>query len=178
MKQANVAEIPEGTIDEDVISQGIQCTDEDNNLWVLLSQTRDAMYKAREKELSKFGVSTMQAAAMLVIKQAKGPVTPSEISRWLFREPHSVSGMLSRMESDGLIKKTKDLGKKNLVRVTLTKKGIIAYTKSKELEPIHRIFSSLSDEQRGNLKSSLSVLLEKSLEELRTKPKFVPWYHR
>ncbi|MFC1993668.1 MarR family winged helix-turn-helix transcriptional regulator [Chloroflexota bacterium] len=176
MKQANVIERSESQVDKEPVSQNFKCTDEDNSLWVLLSQTRDALYKAREKELSKFGISTTQAAAMLVIKQAKGPVTPSEIARWLFREPHSVSGMLSRMEADGLIKKTKDLGKKNMVRVTLTEKGRAAYRQSKELEPFHAIFSSLSDEQRSQLKSSLSILLKRSLEELRTEPKYVPWY--
>lgn len=86
--------------------------DQDYELWVLLHQPRDAVFKAREKELSPYGISTMQAAVLFIILAIGNEATPTEISRWLLREPHSVSNLLSRMEKEGLV--TKD-GKDNRI---------------------------------------------------------------
>ena len=69
-------------------------TDKDYELWVILHQTRDAIFKARENELSATGISPMQAAVLFIIKSIKGAVTPAEISRWLYREHHTVSALL------------------------------------------------------------------------------------
>ncbi|MHC1578967.1 MAG: MarR family winged helix-turn-helix transcriptional regulator [Dehalococcoidia bacterium] len=142
--------------------------DRDYRLWVLLLQTSDAIYKAREKELSPLGLSAMAAAALFVIKLIGERATPAEISRWMFRESHSVSGLLDRMQEKGLIKRTKDLEKKNLVRVSLTDKGKQAYESSLDIEAIHRILSSLSEEQRQQLATCLEILRNKAVEELRT----------
>ena len=115
--------------------QDVSFTDQDYRLWVLLHQTRDAVHIARKKELGRFEISTIQAAALFIIQAIGEQATPAEISRWLFRKPHSVSGLLNRMEKEGLVKKTKDLDKKNLVRVTLTEKGRQAYNHSLKRPP-------------------------------------------
>ena len=144
--------------------------DLDYELWVLLHQATDAIAGAREDELRKFGISMMQAEVLFVVKAIRGPATPAEISRWLFREPHTVSGLLNRMEKQGLVKKVKDLEKKNLIRVEITDKGEEGYRRSRELQSIHRILSSLSQEERDNLRASLRTLRDKALEE----PKPIP----
>ena len=82
--------------------------DKDYELWVLFHQTCDAMARARVAELRESGISRIQAAALFVIKTLKVPATPAEISRWLFREPHTVSGLLDRMQKQGLVRKVKD----------------------------------------------------------------------
>ena len=84
-------------------------TDQDYNLWVLLHQAKDAVFKAREKELSQYGISAMEAAALFIIQAIGDKATPAEISRWIFREHHTVTALLSRMEKKGLITKVKDL---------------------------------------------------------------------
>jgi DNA-binding MarR family transcriptional regulator len=139
--------------------------DPDYELWVLLHQATDAIAGAREDELRKFGISMMQAAVLFIVKAIKGPATPAEISRWLFREPHTVSGLLNRMEKQGLVKKVKDLERKNLIRVEITDKGEEGYRRSRGLQSIHRILSSLSQEERDNLRASLRTLRDKALEE-------------
>ncbi|MDD5191225.1 MAG: MarR family transcriptional regulator, partial [Dehalococcoidales bacterium] len=98
-------------------------TDQDYNLWALFRQTRDAMIKARERELEKHGISSIQAAVLFTIQDIGPEATPAEISRRLVREPHSISGLLSRMEKQGVIKRAKDLPKRNMVRISLTAKG-------------------------------------------------------
>ena len=78
------------------------------------------------------------------------------------------------MEKQGLVKKVKDLDRKNLVRITLTEEGHQAYRESIKRESIHRIMSSLSEEERQQLKSSLLKLRDTALEEpqIESKPPY------
>lgn len=140
--------------------------DPDYNLWGLLSRTRDMIFKARAKEFASIGLTPRQASALLAIAAIGDKATPAEISRRLLREPHSVSGLLQRMERDGLVRQTNDLERKNLIRVNLTEKGQQALALSRSNECLHRIFSPLSAEQRQQLESILEILMVKAVEEL------------
>ena len=143
--------------------------DRDYEIWVLLNQVRDVMFSAREKESQQFGISAMQAGVLFVVRSIGDKATPAEISRWLFRKPHSVSCILSRMEKEGLIRKSKDLERKNLVRIALTDRGEEAYRKSLARESIHRIFSKLTQEECQNLASLLKALRNSALREVGAK---------
>jgi len=143
--------------------------DREHELWLLLQQACDAMIRARENEVREFGISRMQAAVLFVVKAVKGPATPAEISRWLFREPHTVSGILERMEKQGLVRQVKDLERKNMIRVVITEKGDEAYQRSRELRVIRTILSSLSPEQIDTLRPYLETLRNKALGELGVK---------
>ena len=138
--------------------------DRDYNLWVLLRQTRDAMIKAREKELEKFDISSIQAAVLFTIQSIGPEATPAEISRRLVREPHSVSGLLSRMEKQGIIRRTKDLPKRNMVRVEMTEKGQEAYQQSTQRLMMHQIMSALSEEEQKHLWDSLEKLRDRAMK--------------
>jgi DNA-binding MarR family transcriptional regulator len=144
-------------------------TDRDYELWVLLHQASDAVGRARDDELRPAGISMIQAGVLFIVKTAKAPVTPAEISRWLFREPHTVSGLLNRMQKQGLITKTKDLERKNLIRVTLTEKGEKAYKKSRQMKVVPKILSRLSQNERDNLRAYLEKLRSKAFKELGIK---------
>ena len=148
-----------------MVEEGIISDDQDFNLMLLLNKARHALFAARRRELSKFGVLPRQVAALHIIQSLDKPATPAEISRRLFRKPHSVSGLLNRMEKQGLIKKTKDLDRKNLVRVSIPDKGKEAYDLSTRRELMHRVFSVLSDKQREQLRTHLDALLAKVSEE-------------
>ena len=138
------------------------------SLWVLLHQTADALSKTRDNELRKsVGISRMQAAVLFIVKAITGPATPAEISRWLFREPHTVSGILERMEKKGLVRRSKDLERKNMIRVELTEKGEEALQRSRELTAVRNILLCLSDEELENLRRYLETLRNKAIEELR-----------
>jgi len=140
--------------------------DPEYELWVLLHQACDAMIRARENELRKFGISRMQAAVLFIIKAIDGQATPAEISRWLFREPHTVFGLLKRMEKQGLVRRVKDLERKNMIRVTITEKGEEACRQSRDMKVIRTILSGLSPEQRDNLKPYLETLRKRALGKL------------
>jgi DNA-binding MarR family transcriptional regulator len=138
----------------------------DYNLWVLLRQVSDIIFNAREAELQDYGLPATQAEVLFVIKAIGDRVTPAQISRMIFRRPHSVSGIVNRMAKAGLVKRTKDLERKNLVRVTITEKGQQAYKQALKMKSVQKIISSLTEAERQQLKSLLEILRNKGLKEL------------
>ena len=142
--------------------------DRDYILWVLLCQARDAVFKARNKELSQFDISAVQAAVLFVIKTIEEEATPTGISRWLLRQPHTISTLLTRMEKEGLVTKAKNLGKKREIKITLTEKGEQAYGQSLKRESIREVMSYLSEEERQQLSSSLEKIRDKALNNSTT----------
>jgi len=149
--------------------------DRDYTLWVLLRQAGDAALRARDKELSQYGISVEEAAVLFVVQATGETATPSEISRWLLRAPHSTSALLIRMEKDGLVRKLNDLKRKNMLRVVMTEKGREAYEKSTARESLHRIMSLLSEEERQQLQSLLERIRNEALKELRIERKPPPF---
>jgi len=141
-------------------------SDRDFKLWVLLRQTCYAMIRARENELRQIGISSRQAAVLSIVKTVTVPATPAEISRWLFRQPHTVSGLLNRMEKQGLMRKVKDLERKNMIRIVLTEKGEQAYQRSRGVKVTDKILSCLSPKKRDSLRTYLKALRNKALEEI------------
>ena len=140
--------------------------DQDFNLWILLAQTRALLFSAGEEELSRWGISLMQGWTIFTIKAIGDRATPAEIARWLGREPHTVSSLLSRMVSQGLVMKEKSLDKKNLVRIKLTDKGEKLYHEAIGMKPMHEIISVLSTEERSQLKSLLGKLRDRAQQNL------------
>ncbi len=97
------------------------------NLWVLLRQTTDIIFKARGKELRQYGITVRQAAILFIIQAIGGKATLTQIANWLFREPHSVSAVLMRMEKDGLINRVKKTGKGSKISFTIADIYYITY---------------------------------------------------
>ena len=139
--------------------------DEYYQLWMLLTQTRSAVFKVRHKVVGKY-LPPNQAAALIAIWDWEGRMTPAILSQRLFLEPHTVSELIKRMQTKGLVKKKKDAQRGNVVRITITEKGKEVCQKSMGQELIHGYMSALTDEQRKKLKEILTVLHEKALKEL------------
>lgn len=152
----------------------VSAVNRDYNLWVLLHQVSDIIFNAREAELQEYGLPATQAEVLFVIKAIGDKVTPAQISRMIFRRPHSVSGIIERMKKAGLVKKAKDLHRKNLVRVTITPKGEQAYKEALKRKSVQKIMSALSETEQQKLKSLLEILRTKGLKELGIDPKKAP----
>jgi DNA-binding MarR family transcriptional regulator len=140
--------------------------DEDQDLWLLLTHARYAVFRAREKELQRYGVSPEQVGLLFVVQALGNKATPAALSRYILRQPHTVSALVDRMARRGLVKKVKDLDRKNLVRVVMTDKGQKTYELSTKRGPIHRIMNSLSDEERKAFKSYLERILATARKEI------------
>ena len=141
--------------------------DRDYDLWVLLNQAQNLMMNARDIELMEYGTTAMQAAVLFITNAVGEDAIPAEISRWLLRKPATISGLLDRMEKAGLVERAKDLPRKNLVRIRLTEKGKQAYKQSLKRESLHKIMSSLSEEEHKQLASILVKLRNRAAKVLR-----------
>jgi DNA-binding MarR family transcriptional regulator len=140
--------------------------DEDQDLWFLLTHTRYAIFRAREKELQRYGVSPEQVSLLFVVQALGNKATPAALSRHILRQPHTVSALVDRMARRGLVKKVKDLDRKNLVRVVITEKGQKTYELSTKRGPIHRIMGSLDAKEKKEFRAYLERLLSKARKEI------------
>lgn len=153
-------------VTKEEIKRYIYDGDKDNELYLLFTRSRYLVFRAREKELQRYQLTPEQAQVLMVVHTMEGRATPAELSRILLRQPHSVSALINRMQSKGLVKKVKDLERKNMVRVTLTKKGEQAYEVTCKRGPIHRILGSLDEGEREDFQQCLDKIMEKARNEL------------
>jgi len=134
-------------------------------LWALIAQNRDAILRARERDYARYGISNERRAVLFIIQNSGGHATPVEIARGLFRELHSVTEMLKRMEADGLISRQKGPGRSK-IEVKLTEKGLDVFKQSLHNKTDERIFSVLTKRERETLSSILFKLRSKVLQDL------------
>ena len=140
--------------------------DDDQDMWLLLTHARYAVFRAREKELQRYGVSPEQVGLLFVVQALGAQATPAAISRQILRQPHTVSALVDRMAKRGLVKKVKDLDRKNLVRVVMTEKGQKTYELSTKRGPIHRIMNSMGEQERKEFRATLEKLLATARKEI------------
>ena len=134
-------------------------------LWVLIAQTKDAMLKARQRDYARFGISDDRRAILSIIMTNGGSATPVMIARNLFRELHSVTEMVKRMEKDGLVERRKGTGRSR-VEVVITQQGRDVFEQSRHNETDQRIFSALTKQERERLSQYLWKLRSRVLQDL------------
>lgn len=134
-------------------------------LWALIAQTKDAILRARERDYARYGISNDRRAVLYAIESNGGVATPVEISRSLFRELHSVTEMLKRMEEDGLILREKASGKSR-IQARLTEQGLDVFHQSAQNTTDERIFSVLTKAERKRLSAYLMKIRTRVLQDL------------
>ena len=148
-----------------------QIEDEEYDLWILISRVYHVIAKLRKMELSEYNIAPTQSYILLIIKALGNQTTPTELSKFVYQERSSVSDILNRMEKQGLILKTKKSGEKKRVVVTITKKGEESLRISRNREYLHRVMSSLTDEERQQLVLYLEILRDNAINELSVREK-------
>ena len=143
-----------------------QLTD-DEKTWENLYSTFYTLQRARELELAKVGLSIPQAGILHFLSISKEPLTPMKLSRLMGRQPHTVGQLIVRMEAQGLLKTTRDLKRKNWVRVSLTKKGQQACKLQMTHRKARNAASCLSDAERDHLNSICKKLRATGIELIR-----------
>jgi DNA-binding MarR family transcriptional regulator len=147
--------------------------DEYYELWLLLSKTRSAIFKARHKKFGQY-MRPNQAAALVMVWRYGGLITPAVLANQLFLEPHSTSELVDRMQKKGLVTKTRDKIKGNIVRVSITEKGRKICSELVHADFIRGIMSELSARERQHLRAGLSTLCRTALKELDMEDKQPP----
>jgi MarR family transcriptional regulator, 2-MHQ and catechol-resistance regulon repressor len=149
------------------------------NLYVLFTQARDAFQTAREQELNKFGLSTIEMGILFHIYlietySTKIPTT-TEIARWLFRKRNSISETVTRMERKGLVKRVPNPNSKKEIRIQITEEGQSRFERGfNEGKLVEKVFSSLSSEERSQMWVIMGKLRNSVINEskIKTKPPF------
>ena len=94
----------------------------DNQLCFALYSTSLLMTKVYKPLLQALGLTYPQYLAMLVLWEQDG-LTVGEISNRLLTDPGSLTPLLKRLESEGLLKRTRSREDERVVLVQLTDKG-------------------------------------------------------
>lgn len=148
--------------------------DDDYKLWVLLSQTRSAIFKVRHKKVGQY-LPPNQAAALIAIWTREGKITPAMLAHRLFLEPHTVSELINRMRKKGLVAKKKDRQRGNVVRISITEKGREVCEKVMGRNMIHEYMAELTAKQREKMREGLTLLYTRALRDLDIKESEGAW---
>ena len=140
---------------------------ENERAWENIAVTYMTLQRARELELDRIGLTIPQAGALYFLKTSKESLTPMKLSRLMNRQPHTVSALLTRMEAQGLVKRTKDLRRKDLVRVSLTKKGEEAFKRQVAEKTARNATSCLSRKELEAMNAICEKLRARAAELIR-----------
>lgn len=137
------------------------------NLYAHIYLTHKALFKARYSEIKGVGITPMELALLTIVNGLGGSATPADISHLIMRNRSTVSGLLNRMERNGLVKRSGYENNKKLRKVTLTKKGRDALARTGRSDVLNDITDSLSDEEFRQLWSLLEKLQSLALKYTR-----------
>jgi len=142
--------------------------DSSYNLYTLIYLTQMALFRTRYNEVKELGITSMEAALLLVVDGLGESATPAEISRWMMRKRPTVSGLLDRMERNGLVIREGYNHNKKLKKVVMTRKGREALDQIVKKDIMRTIISSITDEEYAQLWSLLEKLKDKALLQVET----------
>jgi DNA-binding MarR family transcriptional regulator len=148
------------------MSESIELS-ENQKGWLRLQTMMAVMERARNLELSKIGLNIPQASVLYCLRISKEPMTPMKLARMMHKQPHTVSALVHRMETQGLVSTKKDMKRKNWLRVSLTKKGEEALKRWLASTLVPDALSCLSKKESEALYKITQKLHNKSLELLR-----------
>jgi DNA-binding MarR family transcriptional regulator len=129
------------------------------DLWTLIGRLNHLIVQLRQKELSPYQIPVRQLYVLRTIRDLGSNATLSEVARMVERETHVISKQAIRMEKDGLIKRTKNTPKSNLLKLELTEKGLEMAQMSVHSKGLDALFSSMSEEERRQFESILTKIL-------------------
>ncbi len=140
-----------------------------HRLWHLFRIAHSLGMEMRNRELKELGITRCQATLFFAMRSAGDKATIAELARWTGQRPHGLSALVSRLEAQGLVKRVRDLDRKNLVRVQLTEKGKSAYEAARQRDSINMYFAPLSEDQCHSLAETLDTLIRGASKKLRLK---------
>ncbi|MFC1979151.1 MarR family winged helix-turn-helix transcriptional regulator [Chloroflexota bacterium] len=118
------------------------------------------MQVLRELEIKKHDITIIQLFVIGMIETSEEPITAAKIADYLFRKPHTVSGLIKRLEQKGLIKRSATIAKGGPLHLELTEKGKRVYDDSRKYEHLIKVYSAISPGKLKELDAILSDLIE------------------
>jgi MarR family transcriptional regulator, organic hydroperoxide resistance regulator len=148
------------------MANSLQLNDHERT-WANLNVTYMALRRARDLELARVGLTMPQAGVLWFLATSKEPLTPMKLSRLMSRQPHTLSALVYRMEVQGFVKTTKDLRRKNWVRVSLTKKGQAAFKRGVGQRAAMNVTACLSKDEEHELNAICKKLRANGVDLVR-----------
>jgi len=105
-----IYDIPEGATDTEAT-------------WLLIDQVSRLMNRLQERELLRVGTTPEKVTTLQLIHDLGSDAITAEIARYLCRKDQSITGMLNRMEQEGLVKRTPKRVGHPYTSLELTEKG-------------------------------------------------------
>lgn len=126
----------------------------DNQLCFALHSTSLLMTKAYKPLLQSIGLTYPQYLAMLVLWEGDG-ITVGDISTRLLTDPGSLTPLLKRLESEGLLQRQRSSQDERVVQLHLTDKGRALHEQAKALPACILKASGLDLPALGKLRDDL-----------------------
>jgi len=153
--------------------RSIEDTRDIYRLYVVLKHTYEAIQRCREADLKKHNITPEQATAIILLNNLGDKATPTEVSGWLFRKPHTALNLLRRMEKQGLVHMSPDSHNKHIIRIKLTEKGYQVYCHVIQYTSAADTLGYLSKSEQQQLLSLLESVKERALDYLNLDQKTV-----
>jgi DNA-binding MarR family transcriptional regulator len=129
----------------------------DHYLWGLLEHARSIVLRARELELSQYGITIEQMSILHALLIHGGSATIDEMATTIIRQYNSVSTIVNRMSALGLVRKEKlKHERKSKVYITQKARDIVSSVPGKSIQ---MVFSKLSPEDKVLLATSLEQII-------------------
>ncbi len=139
------------------------------NAWVRLRQAWEAMERLLATELDMYHTTLYQIDILMILSVAKVPLTPSEIASYRFREKHTTSELITRMEKAGYVKKVRGPKDQRSLKIQMQLRGeeLLKQAVGSGFAYARRVMKSvLSDEEIKQLDQLLKKLRNGALQEL------------
>ncbi|HEY95319.1 MAG TPA: MarR family transcriptional regulator [Dehalococcoidia bacterium] len=147
------------------------------NAYHLFMQTADAVQKYADSTFyRRSGLSVSKFGVLQILAIREGSMTPSEIARWILRERHNVTTLVSRMKKEGYVRVEPSATDRRSINIILTEKG---YEKLEQAQPVARdianqVMASMSERSLNSMTKTLNMVRKNAhngLDELTNKSK-------
>ena len=134
----------------------------------ILYQARDAFFKAFNTELEEIGLNYTQVFVLTALRISSRPLAVSEIAHFLFREAHTISELVARMEKCGYLERAPYGDDRRYARIQLTSKGIESVDEAGRRITLlcKRLFSSFPPEELEQFNKYLRSVRNQAMQEV------------
>lgn len=136
--------------------------------WALYHQTYNLLYRCEEVLFSKMELTPQKYMVLMAIRLMDDPATVSSVAQWLDRNTNSISLIVDRMKKDGLVARTRNLGDRRTVRLSLTQKGKEKLDQAivPGWDLVQEMMSPLSEKELNTFAGLLEIIRKKTFEYL------------
>jgi DNA-binding MarR family transcriptional regulator len=132
--------------------------------WMLFNLARNSVYRLRELELARYGLTVEQSTILYLLISRGGSATAKTIELMTLRQHHSISTLVNRMIKMQLVTRKKSEDNKKF-EIFVTQHGEDLYKKT-PITSLEMLFSFFKVRDRERLYAYLNSLLEKARDLL------------